>query len=43
MKFLVDANVLSEVMRPKPEPKVLDWLSRNEAALAVNPVVLGEI
>ena len=43
MKFLVDANVLSEVMRPKPEPKVLDWLARNEAALAVNPVVLGEI
>ena len=43
MKFLVDANVLSEVMRPAPNPHVLEWLVQNEAALAVNPVILGEI
>ncbi len=43
MKFLVDANVLSEVMRPAPNPNVLEWIAQNEAALAVNPVVLGEI
>jgi len=43
MRFLVDANVLSEVTRPSPAPQVLDWLATNEAELAVNPVILGEI
>jgi len=39
----VDANVLSEITRPSPAPQVLDWLANNEAELAVNPVILGEI
>ena len=26
MKVLLDTNVLSEVRRPAPEPKVLAWL-----------------
>ena len=43
MKFLVDANVLSEVMRPAPNPQVREWLAQNEGSLAVNPVILGEI
>ena len=43
MRFLVDANVLSEATRPSPAPQVLDWLANNEAELAVNPVILGEI
>lgn len=43
MKYLVDANVLSEATRPTPHPGVVAWLRRNEAALVVDPVVLGEI
>ena len=43
MRFLLDANVLSEGTRPSPAPQVLDWLAHNEAELAVNPVILGEI
>ncbi len=43
MKFLVDANVLSEAMRPTPAPQVLAWLALHEPDLAVNPVILGEI
>jgi toxin FitB len=43
MRFLVDANVFSEGTRPSPAPQVLDWLANNEAELAVNPVILGEI
>ena len=39
----MDANVLSEGTRPSPAPQVLDWLANNEAELAVNPVILGEI
>lgn len=43
MTFLVDANVLSEATKPLPEPKVLEWLRANEAELAVDPIILGEI
>lgn len=43
MKYLVDANVLSELTRPSPEPGVVDWLRRNERELAVDPIILGEL
>lgn len=43
MTYLVDANVLSEPTRPTPNPKVVEWLRRNERELAVDPVILGEL
>ena len=43
MTYLVDANVLSEATKPSPEPKVVEWLRANEAELAVDPIILGEI
>ena len=43
MKYLVDANVLSEPTRPEPRPAVVAWLRRHERAIAVDPVILGEI
>ncbi len=43
MKYLVDANVLSEPTRPAPDPGVIAWLRRHERAIAVDPVILGEI
>lgn len=43
MKFLVDANVLSEATRQSPSVEVIDWLRRHEADLAVDPIVLGEL
>ncbi len=43
MKFLVDANVLSESIKPNPEAAVIDWLRKNEADLAIDSVVLGEV
>jgi predicted nucleic acid-binding protein len=43
MTFLVDANVLSEATRPRPDEAVLAWLGLNEAALAVTPIILGEL
>ena len=39
MKYLVDANVLSEPTRSAPDPAVLDWLQRNERELAVDPII----
>jgi predicted nucleic acid-binding protein len=41
--YLVDANVLSEATRAKPEAKVVAWLRQNESELAVDPIILGEI
>lgn len=41
--YLVDANVLSEATQPRPDPRVIEWLARNERDLAVDPVILGEI
>ena len=43
MIYLVDANVLSEATKPSPDQKVLAWLRVNEADLAVDPIILGEI
>ena len=43
MKYLVDANVLSEVTRPAPSSAVIGWLRTHEPDLVVTPIVLGEI
>lgn len=43
MRLLVDANVLSEPTRPKPDAKVVEWLRRHERDLSVNPIIVGEI
>lgn len=43
MRFLVDANVLSEATKPFPDAGVIEWLRRNEREIAVDPVTLGEI
>lgn len=43
VRFLVDANVLSEATKPAPDPRVLAWLARYEREIAVDPVILGEI
>jgi predicted nucleic acid-binding protein len=31
VRYLVDANVLSEATRPRPEERVVAWLAANEA------------
>ena len=43
MKFIADANLLSEPTKPDPTPQVLEWLRLNEEHLAVTPVILGEL
>lgn len=43
MKYLVDANVLSEPTKPVYNPQVVQWLIAHEADLLVSPLVLGEI
>jgi len=43
VKYLVDANVWSEVTRADPAPEVVQWLLAHEASLVVDPVILGEL
>ena len=43
MKYLVDANVLSEPTKPKPDQRVVAWLRAHEPDIAVDPVILGEL
>lgn len=43
MKFLVDANILSEPTRAAPDPAVVEWLRRHERDIAVDAIILGEV
>ncbi len=43
MKYLVDANVLSEPTKATPDPHVIEWLRAHEPDIAVDPVILGEL
>jgi len=43
VKYLVDANVLSEPTKAAPDARVVDWLRANEREIAIDPVILGEI
>jgi predicted nucleic acid-binding protein len=42
--FLVDTNCISEVVRPKPEPRVVDWMeAADESTLYLSVLTIGEI
>jgi predicted nucleic acid-binding protein len=42
--FLLDTNCISELVRPQPEPRVLNWLdSVSENLLYLSVLTLGEI
>jgi predicted nucleic acid-binding protein len=43
MTYLVDANVLSEAIKSRPNDRVLEWLAANEADFVVDPIILGEL
>ena len=44
MSYLIDTNVISELVRPKPDAAVLDWFaSTPDEALFLSALTLGEI
>jgi len=43
VRYLVDANVLSEPTKPAPNVGVVAWLRKNEREIAVDPIIVGEI
>jgi predicted nucleic acid-binding protein len=43
MTYLVDANVLSEPTRVRPDSRVVTWLTVHESELVVDSIILGEL
>jgi predicted nucleic acid-binding protein len=43
VKYLVDANILSEPTKPQPDQRVIDWLRAHEQELGVDPIIVGEL
>ncbi len=42
--FLLDTNIISELVKPKPEPKVTGWIEATEESLLyLSVLTLGEI
>jgi toxin FitB len=42
--FLLDTNCISELVRPKPEPRVLEWMeAADETMLSLSVLTMGEI
>ena len=42
--FLLDTNGISELVRPKPDPRVVEWMeSADESQLYLSVLTLGEI
>ena len=42
--FLLDTNCISEILRPRPEPRVLEWMeAADEASLYLSVLTVGEI
>ena len=42
--FLLDTNIPSELMRPRPEPKVTDWIAAQDiSVLFLSVVSIGEL
>ena len=43
MRYLLDANVLSEGVRRQPDSGVANWLVQHEAGSAISELTIGEL
>jgi predicted nucleic acid-binding protein len=41
--IFLDTNVISETLRPRPDPNVLEWLVRHDSEIALSTVVIAEL
>jgi predicted nucleic acid-binding protein len=41
--IFLDTNVVSELVKPQPDAKVIAWLTRHDLSLALSTIVLAEI
>lgn len=43
MKFLLDTNIISELMKPEPDPDVVDWVNEHDVDTVLCSMVLSEL
>ncbi|MBV8685131.1 MAG: PIN domain-containing protein [Alphaproteobacteria bacterium] len=43
MTILVDTNVFSEITKPRPDPRVVEWLFRNRDDTLLSTIVVAEL
>ncbi len=43
MKYLLDTNIVSELMKPAPDPDVVDWVNEHDADTVLCSMVLSEL
>lgn len=43
MKFLLDANVVSELLKPAPAPRVVQWMQDHQQESALCALTLAEL
>jgi predicted nucleic acid-binding protein len=43
VEFLADTNVVSEIVKPLPNPNVVEWATQNKLDIVTSPIVLGEV
>jgi len=43
MSYLVDTNIFSEPVKPKPDGAVVAWLQKHERELYVSAITIGEL
>ena len=41
--IVLDTNVISEIFRPSPEPRVVDWLASLRGEVAITSITLAEL
>ncbi|MGC8054966.1 PIN domain-containing protein, partial [Salmonella enterica] len=41
--IVLDTNVISEIFRPSPEPRVVEWLASLTGDVAITSVTLAEL
>src|SRR5690606_7249267 len=41
--IVLDTNVISEIYRPSPEPRVIDWLVSQTGHVAISAITLAEL
>lgn len=41
--IVLDTNVISEIFRPSPEPRVIDWLVSQTGDVAISAITLAEL
>lgn len=43
MRYLIDTNIISEVMKPSPDPRVMAWIDEHQDECALSALTLAEL